>query len=367
MERLSRALGRNRILGPALELVQRRRLLASLGGELGPTAAPADLMDALPGPIVAHHDCFRMDDVTALDTVVLRVDRLVEVDARVLRHAREALACVFLSGRYAAFRRGGAKAAGGDPARRLLMRMQALEAPETRGWAHHRPAPPASRPGSASPRRAALVTTFDRPGALRRSLPQIGALGLPVLVVDDGSAAWAREANRALCREWDAAHLALPENRGLPAALNAGLAYWLADPAIEWVSYFQDDVDVSPALLDVLGRIEDVEKHPLLTGYDAPEHPDVEVVDLQGVRVKLKRSTPAVHLHGHASYWSGVMPIPSPYLGAPKPRVGASMEDWWIVSHAPRSAEQRGLLVPCVPGLVSTFLWHRDDSSWDNG
>jgi len=60
------------------------------------------------------------------------------------------------------------------------------------------------------------------------------------------------------------------------------------------------------------------------------------------------------------------MPIPSPYVGAPTPLGGASMEDWWIVNHAPRSVEPRGLLVVCVPGLVRTFLWHRDDSTWDN-
>ena len=60
------------------------------------------------------------------------------------------------------------------------------------------------------------------------------------------------------------------------------------------------------------------------------------------------------------------MPLPSPYLGAPKPGAGASMEDWWIVNQAPRSAERRGLLVVCIPGLVRTFLWHHDDSTWAN-
>lgn len=34
---------------------------------------------------------------------------------------------------------------------------------------------------------AILMTTYRRPHCLRRSLPQIAALGRPILVVDDGS------------------------------------------------------------------------------------------------------------------------------------------------------------------------------------
>lgn len=73
-----------------------------------------------------------------------------------------------------------------------------------------------------------------------------------------------------------------------------------------------------------------------------------------------------VHLHAHQEYWFGVLPIPTAYPGAPPRRWGPPIEDAWIVHGAPASAGQRGLLIPCIPGLVHTFLWHETDSTWGN-
>ncbi len=272
------------------------------------------------------------------------------------------MVCTHLVGRYAIFEPGRAAARGPDVGV-LLDRLHAAVG----GKAAHRPLPMqrlGDPPGAVG--RAILVTTYARRAALQRSLPQIVALGVPVLVVDDGSPATARDANRAICAAAGATYLPLPDNRGLPTALNVGLSVLMADPGVRWISYFQDDVDVNPDALALLAAVEDARARPLITGYDADEHPTVETVDIAGVTVKRKRSTPAMHLHAHVDYWAGVMPIPSPYTGAPKPRAGASMEDWWIVNDAPQSAEHRGLLVVCVPGLVRTFLWHRDDSTRDN-
>jgi hypothetical protein len=61
-----------------------------------------------------------------------------------------------------------------------------------------------------------------------------------------------------------------------------------------------------------------------------------------------------------------VLPIPSLYVGVPKRGRPGPIDDWWIVNRAPGSLEKRGLLVACVPGLVRTFLWHPDDSTWGN-
>ena len=72
---------------------------------------------------------------------------------------------------------------------------------------------------------AILVTTYNRPEALARSLPQIVALGVPVLVVDDGSGD--ADADEVACIAYDngVEALFLPVNRGLAAAMNVGLSY----------------------------------------------------------------------------------------------------------------------------------------------
>ncbi len=367
LRRAHRQLTRRRWTGPLLDEWDRWRLLRTLARRrpgarsvLGPT----DFTGRVDG-LVTYPRTFELGAEAALDAVVLQTDRLQEIDVRALAAVRARMVCTYLNGHFALFEQAGARPCPAAPQlETLLGRIDAIG----RGEAAHRP-PDFQPPGDdgGPPRRAILVTTYARPAALQRSLPQIVALGAPVLVVDDGSPAAAGAANRATCAAAGATYLALPENRGLPTALNVGLSVLMADPAVRWISYFQDDVDVSPDALRRLAALEDPCARPILTGYDADEHPPVDEVEIAGAAVKRKRSTAAMHLHAHVDYWAGVMPIPSPYVGAPKARAGASMEDWWIVNQAPRSAEQRGLLVACVPGLVRTFLWHRDDSTWDNG
>jgi len=214
--------------------------------------------------------------------------------------------------------------------------------------------------------RAAVVSTFNRPQALARTLPQVAALGVPVLVVDDGSSADAAAENRALAEAQGAAYLVLPANRGIAAAINAGIAYWLADPDIAWISYFQDDVDVDPGLFDVLAAYEDAQKQPVMTGLDTNEHAALRTVEADGRTLKYKDNSTGMHLHCHRDYWTAVLPIPSRYLGAPKAGQGGSGADAWIVKRAPGSAVPGGLSVLCVPGLVTTFAWRGEDSTWGN-
>ena len=214
--------------------------------------------------------------------------------------------------------------------------------------------------------RAAVVSTYNRPQALARTLPQVTALGVPVLVVDDGSSAEAAAENRALAAAQGAAYLALPANRGIAAAINAGIAYWLADPAIAWISYFQDDVDVAADLFDVLAAYEDPETQPVMTGLDTNEHAALRTVEADGRTLKYKDNSTGMHLHCHRDYWAAVLPVPSRYLGAPKAGRGGSGADAWIVKRAPTAAVPRGLSVLCVPGLVTTFAWRSEDSTWGN-
>ncbi|MBW2314644.1 MAG: glycosyltransferase [Deltaproteobacteria bacterium] len=223
----------------------------------------------------------------------------------------------------------------------------------------------------ASPVSAAVLTTHDRPDALARSLPQVVALGVEVLVVDDGSAEAAAGEIEAICRAHGARRLRFEENRGLPNAVNAGIGYWLADPAVDWISLFNDDVDVRPDALEMLARVQDPRTRPLLTGRSDPLHSDFGGDTIDGVEVRWLRSAPGVHLHGHRDYWRDVLPIPTPYLAAPKrdgglPGQGAD-EDFWITCWSPRSIAKRGGYVACIPGLVRTLTHQPLDSTWSEG
>jgi hypothetical protein len=291
------------------------------------------------------------------DHVVVRHDWVAALDRPLLAQLCASYSCTYSNSLYAVF--GLLRTAGEESryARPMLQRMRPL--------LESAPTGPAVRVPRV-PERVVLVTTYNRPEALRRSLAQITALGCPMLVVDDGSEERLSEENRTICRACDAQYLRAPDNRGIAAALNIGLTYLIADCRIEWISYLQDDVDVDPSLMEQLRLVEDREKRPLLTAFDAPEHVAIREEVIGGVRVKLKTSTAGVHLHGHASYWWSVLPIPTGYLGAPRRRWGPPLEDEWIVRGAPTSMFQRGLLVPCLPGLVRTFLWHEGDSTWGN-
>ncbi len=220
------------------------------------------------------------------------------------------------------------------------------------------------------PTYAAVITTYNRPQSLARSLPQVLALGIPVMVVDDASTLENYQENQRITDQHQVPLIRIPDNRGLPNAMNVGLDYWLADPAIDWISYFQDDVDIHPDTIKVLEQIQDRVDRPLLAGRDALEHATFNTAEIAGYKVLYKRSMPGQHLHAHRDYWRGVMPIPTPYLGAPKPDKGkpgqGADEDWWITCWSPQSITKRGGYVVCVPGLVRSFRTTADESTWGN-
>jgi hypothetical protein len=215
---------------------------------------------------------------------------------------------------------------------------------------------------------AIIVCAYRRPAVLRRSLPQIVDMGAPVLVVVDGTDHPDAQQCVELANEYGVIVLAIPTNRGLCCAMNAGLSYWLADPSVEWISVFQDDVDVNRKTLAVLAEVSDRTKYPLMTGYYAPEHPVLNTGILNGHPVMFQRSAPGVHLHAHREYWSRVLPIPTPYLSAPKPAGGRSGqgadEDWWITAWSPNSVTKQGLMVVCIPDLVTHMDADMAESTW---
>lgn len=225
-----------------------------------------------------------------------------------------------------------------------------------------------------TPTVVSLVSTFNRPAALARSLPQIAALGWPCLVIDDGG----DDRSEEWFRNWyinqspfpDVQYLQLPANRGLAAVLNIGLAFWLADERVTHVNYVQDDIDLHPQFKQrVLDQIaaDSAGHYPLLTGHDAREH----IAVAAGPGTLLKTNCRATNMVATADYWRGILPIPTRKLGAPcrepgKPRGTGSDVDFWITQRAPHSIVKRGGYVLCLPGMVRTFYSRKEESCWDN-
>ena len=217
----------------------------------------------------------------------------------------------------------------------------------------------------------AVVTTYNRPHCLSRSLPQILALEIPVIVIDDASTLAHRLANQRITSQYNVPLIYIPENRGLPNAINVGVNYWLADPSVDWIAYFQDDVDVHPDTIKIFAQIQDSADRPILSGRDAIAHNTFGTDQIAGHDILYKKSMPGIHLHAHRDYWRGVMPIPTPYLGAPKQNKGnplgqGSDEDWWITAWSPQSITKRGGYITCVPDLIKTFCLTAQESTWGN-
>lgn len=213
---------------------------------------------------------------------------------------------------------------------------------------------------TTKPNCAAVITTYNRPWCLEKSLPQILKLGIPVVVVDDGSSPSNTQANQEITSRYQVPLLHLPSHREQSSAINVGVSYWLGDPDIRWISCFQDNVTVKPNTLKILTQLQDAQTRPLLTGCDDPNHPTLKTDTIADHTVLLKRSMSGSHFHAHRDYWAAVLPIPTPYLNAPKPnqewiKSGGIDEDWWITTWSPNSIAKQGGYVVCIPDLVSTF------------
>jgi glycosyltransferase involved in cell wall biosynthesis len=202
---------------------------------------------------------------------------------------------------------------------------------------------------------AAMIITHNRPDALDRSLPQILALNIPVVVVDNGSDTEQAKQNQAIVDRYAVPLLKLPQYRPA-AAMNAGISYWLNDPSIRWISCFQDAVEVKPETIALLQKVQDLQERPLLVGDDDPNHATVRSDSINGIPVKLKLSSSGVHFHAHRDYWASLLPIPvAAAPGEEEETLTATDENGWITTWSPESIVKRGSYVVCVPGLVNAL------------
>jgi hypothetical protein len=318
---------------------------------LDPVMAPNTFLDVFPG--IYHYHVDHSFPPAYFKFVVIHEDCLGACRAEFLQEMARTFHPVLVNPWFVIFARGARRRGAAPDAARvqaLLERIAALPA-----------SPPALGVGI-------VVTTYDRPWYLARSLPQIVALGRPVIVVDDGSDEPHATRNRRIAERCGAGLLRLPANRGLCCAHNVGVSYWLADPSVSWISVFQDDVDVRGDLLDVLAKVQDPVERPYLTGRYDPQHAVVARDRIAGVDVLYQRSARLTHGHAHRDYWRSVLPVPTPYLGSPKPngpRPGQGSEaDWWVASWSPDSVVKRGGHVVCVPGLVRHAAHTAQQSTW---
>ncbi len=217
-----------------------------------------------------------------------------------------------------------------------------------------------------------VVTTYNRPRALARTLGALARTGRPLLVVDDRSSRENRLRNRWLAQRAGAVSLCLPRNLGLAHATTVGVCHWLAHPDIEWISVFNDDVEADEDVfdrLDVVTRSFADARSRLFAGHHSALHDSHSADRVNGQQVLLTRSCSGIHLHAHREYWQGVLPVPTTYTGAPKPEAGVfpgqgSDTDWWIACWSPGSAVKNVGEVVVIPGLVSHAA---ERSTWDSG
>lgn len=215
-----------------------------------------------------------------------------------------------------------------------------------------------------------LITTYNRPRALIKLLEQLKDREEEILIINDGSSKEFDIQYQQIKEKFPSfTYIDNPKNIGLVFSMNTGFSYFLSDPEIEWIHYFQDDVIINdPDFFTKTLAVADKKESPVVTGIYKEEHPIMSKMSINGIPVYLFRSTAAQHFLVHRNYLMKNMPIPNPYLGAPKPDKGkpgqGSDEDWWLFSWSPNSIVKQGKYVVCIPGLCSTDL-NPDLSTWD--
>jgi glycosyltransferase involved in cell wall biosynthesis len=316
-------------------------LLATYASPAAAILAPNEFLERFPG-CYPYNVAYTLT-VEQLDYAVLHKGMLSEIAPDLLRSIMQRF---LLMGENDVF----AVLARRPPARLVLPEVQNIDALVEEILAHH----PDSAPSDS--KTAIVVTTANAPQDLARSLASLADLNVPILIVDDGSKPENQVKNRDLGDRYGCQVLTLPTRQGTPAALNAGIGYWLSNPEITWIACCRDNVEVHPDLLQILGQIQHPTDRPLLTGRDASEHPSFGQDTVAGHPILLKRSMPGTHLHAHRDYWSQILPIPTPPLTEAEIAAGrGTEEDWWITAWSPHSVVKQGKYTICVPGLVRTF------------
>ncbi len=214
-----------------------------------------------------------------------------------------------------------------------------------------------------------FLTTYNRPQALRRILYQLRSRKEEILVVNDGSSEKYREEYASVMKDFpEVTFIDNPKNMGLAFSLNTGFSYFLADPEIEWVHYFQDDVLIEDKdFFNKTMEVADKDEYPVVSGFYLADHPIHAKTEVRGIPVYLLRSISAQHFLVHRRYLEKNMPVPTPYKGAPKPDRGkpgqGSDTDWWLFSWSPHALIKHGKYIAVIPDLIQSDM-AEDLSTW---
>ncbi|MCB9876506.1 MAG: glycosyltransferase family 2 protein [Planctomycetes bacterium] len=115
----------------------------------------------------------------------------------------------------------------------------------------------------------ALIPTLDNPHTVRAVVEALRALGLPAVVVDDGSGPEGRAACAALARGGLADVVHHPQNRGKGAACRTGFA---RAQQLGYTHAFQIDADGQHDLAAVPAFVRAAEQHPDALILSYPEY-----------------------------------------------------------------------------------------------
>ncbi len=215
-----------------------------------------------------------------------------------------------------------------------------------------------------------VITTYNRPQALINLLSQLKERPEEIVIVNDGSDKRFEQQYQQIKDKFPQfTYIDNPKNIGLVFSMNTAFSYFLSDPDVEWIHYFQDDVVIKdPNFFTKTMSVADKKEYPVVTGLYLNAHRIFHKKEINNLPVYLTRSTGAPHFLTHRKYLTKNMPIPNPYVGAPKADKGrpgqGSDEDWWLFSWSPNSIVKKGKYVACIPELCSTDL-NPDNSTWE--
>lgn len=219
-------------------------------------------------------------------------------------------------------------------------------------------------------KRATLITTYNRPQFLMRTLTLLNEFDLDdIVVVDDCSSEIFQEQYNEIFEKFynKITVIRNPKNRGLAYSLNVGFSYLLSDLSVKWISYFQDDITyIDKNLYNIYSKYENNTINPIITGYYGKEHPIIRTKKEDGIEIYFLKTTPGVHIHMHRRYINTFLPIPTHFLGAPKNKKH-SHTDWWMSNWSLYSPLRQGTEILCIPNLVQTDLSQKNSTYRDLG
>ncbi len=214
-----------------------------------------------------------------------------------------------------------------------------------------------------------FITTYNRPHNLKQLLQQLSNRKEEILVINDGSDEKYNEEYQQIKNEFpNISYIDNIKNIGLVFSMNTGYNYFLSDPDVEWIHYFQDDIVLRDDFFEVIDKIKDKKQRPVLTGMHRDPHKIFDKKIVNDIEVYLLRSAPAHHILLHRQYLQDNLPIPNPYIGAPKPNLGkqgqGSDADWYLLSWSPNSIVKKNKYIIAIPNLLTTDM-SADKSTWD--